>query len=184
MPYNLQAITRAWVAKLADAQDSGSCEQYAHVGSSPVPRTTKPRYSIGCAEVLFLWRIRSRRDLNGRKRQQSIRIVAPPRRDSADNATLHRRFVILCRARNYYRLSSGASPVPRTIVAARRTSQQLSEHRRAVCMYACAKPHRKYFRRGPRCSSSRRENARRSLAPRFSLRCKTVARSLIFAPRN
>ena len=39
MSYNLQAITRAWVAKLADAQDSGSCEQYAHVGSSPVPRT-------------------------------------------------------------------------------------------------------------------------------------------------
>ena len=99
---------------MADAQDSGSCEQYAHVGSSPVPRTTKPRYSIGCAEVLFLWHIRSRRDLNGRKRQQSIRIVAPPRRDSADNATLHGRFVILCRARNYYRLSSGASPVPRT----------------------------------------------------------------------
>ena len=53
MSYNLQAITRAWVAKLADAQDSGSCEQYAHVGSSPVPRTTKPRYSIGCAGVLF-----------------------------------------------------------------------------------------------------------------------------------
>ena len=172
MSYNLQAITRAWVAKLADAQDSGSCEQYAHVGSSPVPRTTAPRTSGSClllhltsplrvakmqdvhsllvfrfaaklspvhsfllrginfAEVLFLWRIRSRRDLNGRKRQQSIRIVAPPRRDSADNATLHGRFpprrdsadnatlhgrfVILCRARNYYRLSSGASPVPRT----------------------------------------------------------------------
>ena len=117
MSYNLQAITRAWVAKLADAQDSGSCEQYAHVGSSPVPRTTKPRYSTGCAEVLFLWRIRLRRDLNGRKRQQSIRIVAPPRRDSADNATLHGRFVILCRARNYYRLSSGASPVPRTTIS-------------------------------------------------------------------
>ena len=61
--------------------------------------------------------------MNGRKRQQSIRIVAPPRRDSADIATLHGRFVILCRARNYYRLSSGASPVPRTIVAARRTPQ-------------------------------------------------------------
>ena len=135
MSYNLQAITRAWVAKLADAQDSGSCEQYAHVGSSPVPRTTKPRYSIGCAEVLFLWHIRSRRDLNGRKRQQSIRIVAPPRRDSADNATLHGRFVILCRARNYYRLSSGASPVPRTIVAARRTPQQLPGYRGAVCFY-------------------------------------------------
>ena len=90
---------------------------------------------INFAEVLFLWRISLRRDLNGRKRQQSIRIVAPPRRDSADNATLHGRFVILCRARNYYRLSSGASPVPRTIVAARRTPQQLPGHRGAVCFY-------------------------------------------------
>ena len=39
LSYNLQAITRAWVAKLADALDSGSSEQYVHVGSSPVPRT-------------------------------------------------------------------------------------------------------------------------------------------------
>ena len=33
---------------------------------------------------------------------------------------------------------------------------------RGFCIHACAKPHRKYFRRGPRRSSSRRENARRS----------------------
>ena len=33
LSYNLQAITRAWVAKLADALDSGSSEQYVHVGS-------------------------------------------------------------------------------------------------------------------------------------------------------
>ena len=32
-------------------------------------------------------------------------------------------------------------------------------------------------------SFTRRENARRSFAPRFSLRCKTVAHSLIFTPR-
>ena len=51
---------------------------------------------------------------------------------------------------------------------------------RGVCMYACAKPHRKFFRRGPRfmphrkffrrgplCSSSRRKNARRSLCSSF-----------------
>ena len=42
LSYNLQAITRAWVAKLADALDSGSSEQYVHVGSSPVPRTKVP----------------------------------------------------------------------------------------------------------------------------------------------
>ena len=33
---------------------------------------------------------------------------------------------------------------------------------RVFCIHACAKPHRKYFRRGPRRSSSRRKNARRS----------------------
>ena len=33
---------------------------------------------------------------------------------------------------------------------------------RGFCIHACAKPHRKYFRRGPRRSFSRRENARRS----------------------
>ena len=38
---------------------------------------------------------------------------------------------------------------------------------RGVCMYACAKPHRKFFRRGPRRSSSRRKNARRSLCSSF-----------------
>ena len=36
----------------------------------------------------------------------------------------------------------------------------------------------------PSSHSTRRENARRSLSPRFSLRCKTIARSLIFAPRR
>ena len=36
----------------------------------------------------------------------------------------------------------------------------------------------------PSSHSTRRENARRSFAPRFSLRCKTIARSLIFAPRR
>ena len=51
---------------------------------------------------------------------------------------------------------------------------------RGVCMYACAKPHRKFFRRGPRfmphrkffrrgprCSSSRRKIARCSLCSSF-----------------
>ncbi len=36
----------------------------------------------------------------------------------------------------------------------------------------------------PSSHSARRENARRSLSPRFSFRCKTIARSLIFAPRR
>ena len=36
----------------------------------------------------------------------------------------------------------------------------------------------------PSSHSTRRENAGRSLSPRFSLRCKTIARSLIFAPRR
>ena len=36
----------------------------------------------------------------------------------------------------------------------------------------------------PYVSSLRRKNARRSLAPRFPLRRKTVARSLVFAPRE
>ena len=36
----------------------------------------------------------------------------------------------------------------------------------------------------PSSHSARRENARRSFAPRFSLRCKTIAHSLIFAPRR
>ena len=39
------------------------------------------------------------------------------------------------------------------------------------CSYACA-------------CFSRRKNAGRSFAPRFSLRCKTIAHSLIFAPRR
>ncbi len=48
----------------------------------------------------------------------------------------------------------GSSPLAGTIVAARRTSQQLSVPRRVVCMYACG-------------SSSRRKNARRSLCSSF-----------------
>ncbi len=39
------------------------------------------------------------------------------------------------------------------------------------------------FAYAPCGSFTRRENARRSFAPRFSLRCKTVAPSLIFTPR-
>ena len=48
----------------------------------------------------------------------------------------------------------GSSPSTGAIVAARRTSQQLSVPRRVVCMYACG-------------SSSRRKNARRSLCSSF-----------------
>ena len=48
----------------------------------------------------------------------------------------------------------GSSPSTGAIVAARRTSQQLSVPRRVVCMYACG-------------SSSRRKNASRSLCSSF-----------------
>ena len=44
--------------------------------------------------------------------------------------------------------------------------------------------HRGFFASMPSSHSARRENASRSLAPRFSLRCKTIALSLIFAPRR
>ena len=46
--------------------------------SAPIKRTE------ASTSVRFI-RITKKRDLNGRKRQQSIRIVAPPRRDSAGN---------------------------------------------------------------------------------------------------
>ena len=44
--------------------------------------------------------------------------------------------------------------------------------------------HRGFLTFMPSSHSARRENAGRSLSPRFSLRCKTIAHSLIFAPRR
>ena len=102
---------------MADALDSGSSEQYAHVGSSPVPRTTKSRKAIiatpckNLRGVCFtVWR-----DLNGRESKQSIRIVCPPRRDSASNSQPCETDVS---PKPYAPLhcERGASPVPRTIV--------------------------------------------------------------------
>ena len=63
---------------------------------------------------------------------------------------------------------------------------------RGVCLYACAKPHRKFFRRGPRFmphrkyfrwgprgSSSRRKNARRSLCSSFLRNYRTALSFLL-----
>ena len=52
---------------------------------------------------------------------------------------------------------------------------------RGVCMYACAKPHRKFFRRGPRRSSSRRKNASRSLCSSFLRNYRTALSFLLRA---
>ena len=60
----------------------------------------------------------------------------------------------------------GSSPLAGTIVAARRTSQQLSVPRRVVCMYACG-------------SSSRRKNARRSLCSSFLRNYRTAPSFLL-----
>ena len=50
MQKQAEMLAFAWVAKLADALDSGSSEQYVHVGSSPVPRTSKAhRTQVLCA---------------------------------------------------------------------------------------------------------------------------------------
>ena len=95
----------------------------------------------------------------------------------------------------------GSSPLAGAIVAARRTSQHLAQQRgvfacmparkanfatprataRGVCMYACAKPHRKFFRRGPLCSSSRRKIARRSLCSSFLRNYRTALSFLLRA---
>ncbi len=60
----------------------------------------------------------------------------------------------------------GSSPSTGAIVAARRTSQQLSVPRRVVCMYACG-------------SSSRRKNARRSLCSSFLRNYRTALSFLL-----
>ena len=60
----------------------------------------------------------------------------------------------------------GSNPSTGAIVAARRTSQQLSVPRRVVCMYACG-------------SSSRRKNASRSLCSSFLRNYRTALSFLL-----
>ena len=50
---------------------------------------------------------------------------------------------------------------------------------RGFCILSCAKPHRKFFRRGPRGSSSRRKNARRSLCSSFLRNYRTALSFLL-----